>query len=136
MIARVIESTGATVSSRGAMYKAVAQSVQLNGRERWVMTREMLKVLKALHHWAARRITGMTEKRRAGGEWEYPEVEEEIDSLGLHPISVYINRRQMTISERVDFHPIYALSTEAEQMLGMSRMVRWWYQDVLNEPEE
>ena len=38
MVVRVIERTGATVRSRGAMHKAVAQSVILYDIENWVMT--------------------------------------------------------------------------------------------------
>ena len=38
MVARVIERMGATVRSRGAMHKAVAQSVILYDIENWVMT--------------------------------------------------------------------------------------------------
>ena len=65
------------------------------------MIREILKVLTAFHHWAARRITGMTGKRGAGVEWEYPELEEEMDAAGLHPIEVYIKRWQINIAEKV-----------------------------------
>ena len=54
------------------MYNSVAQSVLLYGSEIWVVMGEMLKVLEGFHHRAARRITGMTAKRVAGGEWEYP----------------------------------------------------------------
>ena len=83
MIERVLKSTGSTVQSQGAMYKAVAQSVLLYGSESWVVTGEVLKVLTAFHHRAARRITGMTAKRGAGGKWEYPAVKEAMDSAGL-----------------------------------------------------
>ena len=76
MIARVLERTGVRMWARGSMYKAVVQSVLLYDRERWVVTGDMLKVLTTFHHRAAQRITGMTEKRGSGGEWEYPEVEE------------------------------------------------------------
>ena len=65
------------------------------------MTREILNFLTALHHRSERRITGMTEKRGAGGEFEYPAVEEVMESLGIHPIRVYIKRQHTTISERV-----------------------------------
>ena len=68
MIARFIERTGATVRYRGEMDKAVAQSVVPYGIETWLVTREMLKVLTAFHHWVVQRITGMTAKRGAGGE--------------------------------------------------------------------
>ena len=88
MISRVMESTGATVRARGAMYKAVAHSVLLYVSKSWVVTGYMLKVLTSFHHQAARRIMGMTEKLGAGGEWEYSAVEEAMDSVGLHPIRV------------------------------------------------
>ena len=96
----------------------------------------MLKVLTEFHHISARRITGMAKKRGAGGEWEYPELEEAMDSAGIHHIGVYIKRRKKTIAERVDCQPIYVLSTEADIMPGTSQMVRWWDQDAVNEPEE
>ena len=83
----------------------------------------MIKVLAEFHNWAARRITGMTEKRRVGGEWEYPAVEEAMDAAGLHPIGVYTKRRKKTIEERVACFPVYAMYTEAERMPGTSRMV-------------
>ena len=56
--------------------------------------------------------------------------------MGLHPIKVYIKRRQKTIVERVACSPVYALCTEGERMPGMTRMVLWWDQDGVNEPEE
>ena len=60
----------------------------------------MLKVLMAFHHRAARRIMGMMVKHGAGREWEYPAVEEAMESVGLHPIGVYIKRRHTTTAER------------------------------------
>ena len=65
------------------------------------MTGEMLKVLTEFHHRVAQRITGMSAKRGAGGEWEYPVVEEVMDSAGIHPIGEYINMRHTTIVERL-----------------------------------
>ena len=50
MIVRVLERTGATMWDRGEMYKAVVQSVQLYGSERWVVTGEILKFLTLFHH--------------------------------------------------------------------------------------
>ena len=69
MIARVLESTGITVRSRGAMYKAVAQSVLLYGRKSWVGTKKILKFLEMFHHRSVRQITVLTAKCGAGGEW-------------------------------------------------------------------
>ena len=66
MIERVLENMGATVRSRGKIYKAVAQSVLLYGRESWVVTGEILRVLTLFHHRATRRITWIMEKRGSG----------------------------------------------------------------------
>ena len=135
MIGRVLERTVVTVQARGEIYKAVDQSVLLYGSKSWVVTGEMLKVLTAFHHWAERRIMGMTENHGSGGEWEHPAVEEAMDSAGLQPIGVYIKRWQTTITERVSCRPVYALCTEVERMTGTSWIVRCWDQGVVNDPE-
>ena len=132
MISRVLEMTGAKVRYRGEMYKAVAQQFLLYRSESWVVTGDILKVLTAFHHQLAQRITVMTAKRGACEEWEYPAVEEVMESTVLQPIRVYIKRRQKNIAERVDCWPVYAFCTEAERMLGTNRMVRWWDQDAIN----
>ena len=58
----------------------------------------MLKVLEGFPHWVMQRITGMTEKHGAGGEWEYPSVVEAMETAGIHPIGVYKRRRQAPIA--------------------------------------
>ena len=78
-----------------------------------MVTGEMLKVLTALYHRAVRRITDTTMKHGACREWEYPEVEEDMDSVGIQPIGVYIKRCQTTIAERVACRPVYEICTEA-----------------------
>ena len=135
MIAMMLESTGVMVRACVAMYKAVAQSVLLYDSKSWMVTVGILKVLAEFHHRAARWITGMTAQREADREWEYPKVEEAMDYAGLDPIRLYIKRRQTTISEMVACRPVYALCTEAESMPGKIRMVRWWYQYAVNNPE-
>ena len=136
ILSRVLERTGATVQAGGEMYKAVARSVILYGSKSWVVTRDMLKVPEGFHHWAARHITGMTATRGAGEECEYTTVGEATEAAGIHPIEVYIRRRHATISERVACRPIYELCMEAERMPGTTRLVRWWDQDAVNEPED
>ena len=49
---------------------------------------------------------------------------------------MYIRRRKETIEERVACLPIYELCMEAERIPGTSRLVKWWYQDAVNEPED
>ena len=74
------------------MYKVVAQSVLLYEIKSLVVTGDILNVLLSYHHQVTRRITGMSQKRWTGGDWEYPTVKEAMDSAGLHPIGVYIKR--------------------------------------------
>ena len=59
-----------------------------------------------------------------------------IDVAGIHTIVEYIRMRQATINEKVACRPIYELCVEADWMPGASRILRWWDQDVVNEPEE
>ena len=57
-----------------------------------------------------------------------------MDTAGIHPIRNYIRRWQVKISEKVSYRPISELYVETEWMRRTSRMVRWWDQDVVNEP--
>ena len=93
-------------------------------------------MLKGFQHRAARRITEMTAKHGAGREWEYPSVVAEMEDAGLHTIMDYIRRRQATTAERAACRPIYELCIKAEWMPGTSCRMRWWDQDVVNEPGE
>ena len=83
----------------------MAQSVLLYDRESWVVTGEILKILTGFHHWVAQQITGITAIFWAGEEWEYQLIEEAMEAVGIHPIWVYINRRQTTIAERLACSP-------------------------------
>ena len=97
MIARVLAKTGATVRVYGMMYKAVDQLVILYGIKIWVVTGDMLKVMEGFRHRESMRITGMTESRGAGREWEYPPVVASLEAARLHPIMDYIRMQQTTI---------------------------------------
>ena len=136
MVARILERTGARAQAWVDMYMSVAQLVLLYVSESWVVTREILKVLKVFHHQEAQWITGMKAKRGTCREWEYPSVVEEMKAAGLYPIKVYIKRRKKNIREWVSYHPIYKLCTEADWMPGTSWFVQWWDQDTVNEPED
>ena len=70
MISKVLKKTGATVRVRGMLYTAVSQTVLIYGRNSWVVTGAMLKVLEGFHDWATRRIAGMTDRHTYDGDWE------------------------------------------------------------------
>ena len=50
-------------------------------------------------------------------------VVEEMETTWIHPIGVYIRKRQATIAGNVALRPIYELCTEEECMPGTSRLV-------------
>ena len=118
------------------MYKAVTNSVLLYGSASWVVMGAMLNFLEGFHHRAAWQITVMLETHGAGGEWEYPLVVAALEAAVIHPIMEYIRRRQAAIAEKVACRPIYELCVEAEQRPGMTQRMRWWDQEVVNEPED
>ena len=96
----------------------------------------MLTVLEGFHHPVVRRNTGMTAKHGAGGEWEHLPVVAVLEAAGLHPIMEYIRRRHATIAGKLICLPIYEFCIETERIPGTSRMMIWWDQDVVNEPEQ
>ena len=57
-----------------------------------------------------------------------------MEAAGIYSIREYIRRHQETISENVDCLPIYELCVKADRIPGMSQMVIWWDQDVVNAP--
>ena len=59
-----------------------------------------------------------------------------MDAAGLHTIGEHIRRRQAAIAEKVICPPVHEICDEAEWMPGMIPMVRWWDQDMVNEPED
>ena len=59
-----------------------------------------------------------------------------MEAAGLHSIREYIRKRQATIAYKVTCGLIYEICAEEERMLGTIWMVRWWDQDVVNEPTE
>ena len=85
-VEKVLAMAGATVQSRAMMYKAVVQTVLLYGRESWVVTNEMLKVLVGFHHRFYRQITGMTNHQVREGGWEWSSAEETLEAAALWPM--------------------------------------------------
>ena len=64
-----------------------------------------------------------------------PPVVAAMEAAGLHTVREYIRRKHATIVEKAAFRLVYELCVEAERLPGTIRMVRWWDQDVANEPE-
>ena len=63
MAAKVLTNMGAMVRVQEMMYMSVVQTVLLYRIQGWVVTEAMLKVLEGFHHWVARRIARMLDRR-------------------------------------------------------------------------
>ena len=59
-----------------------------------------------------------------------------MESTVIHPVGEYTRILQANIAEKLSRQPIYEICIEAERIMGTSRIVRWWDQDLVNEPDE
>ena len=59
----------------GTFFKAVTQAVLFRGVETWVLQPRMERALSIFQHRVVRRLTGRQLRRRGGGSWEYPVLE-------------------------------------------------------------
>ena len=77
MVENKLMRTGAMVRvrlwERTMLYKVVAHKILLYGRDISVVTGAMLKVLENFHQWAARRITGYTDRHTVDRYWKSPQ---------------------------------------------------------------
>ena len=64
-----------------------------------------------------------------------PPVVVALEAAVLNSIMDYIRRRQSTIAENFAFRPVYKICVKAGRKPGTSQRVKWWYQDVVNEPD-
>ena len=71
----------------------------------------------------------MTAQRAEDRDWEYPPVDNAMESAGLWTIKEYIQIRQENMAEQVACWTIYELCTRVEWMPGSSWMMRRWNQD-------
>ena len=62
MVSWMMEKTRMMVRDREMIYNMVVHAVLLYGRERWVITGAMVKVLDAFHHQIVRRLIGKMDR--------------------------------------------------------------------------
>ena len=67
----------------GRFYVAVVQAVLLFGSETWVTTPWLEKALEGFHHRAVWRMMGMGTKFQRDGTWVYPNIEADLETVGL-----------------------------------------------------
>ena len=126
----VLTSAGAIVRARKILCKGVVQMELLYGSKIWVVTAEMLKVLKVFHHQLARRIAGNTDRWKVDGEREWTLVAYALGISGLWTIKDYIHGRKATIVAHIACRPIYEMCMKADKIPGYIIIMRWRDQDM------
>ena len=124
---KVQGKTGVPIKDQAMIYKAVVQEVLLYGREIWVFRYAIVLVLEGFNHRIARRIVGIMERMREGGEWEWDSVEVALEAIGLWLMRYYMQRRKATIAKYVMGRINYNMCTGADKMEGSSWFLWWWY---------
>ena len=82
----VLVKAGEMVRALEMMYKVVVQTVLLYRSESWIVTDAMMKLLEGFNHQILRRLLGKTTWSIRGEGWEWPLVEEALETTGLWPI--------------------------------------------------
>ena len=116
----------------GQFFKAVTQAVLLFGAETWVLTPRMERALGSFQHRVARRLTSRQPRRRVGGSWEYPPLEEAMVEAGFMGIRKYITRRHNTFAQYIATRPILNLCERSARRPGARLSWRWWEQAGLD----
>ena len=86
--------------------------------ETWVVTPHIRYMLGGFHHRVARRLLGYFQGRQEDEAWEYPPLGDVMRLAWLEEIETYVSRRQNTVAQYIDTHPIWDLFLEAESRTG------------------
>ena len=78
LVEKVLSKNGAPIKALETIYKVVVQAVLQYIGKKWVATDTMMTVLEVFHHRTARNISGMTERKGGGGEWEWASVDADL----------------------------------------------------------
>ena len=116
----------------GHFFKAVSQAVLLFGAEMWVLTPRMERALDSLQHRVARRLARRQPRRRGGGSWAYPSLEEAMGEAGFEGIRKSITRRHNTVAQYIGTRLILDLCERSTWRPGARVSRRWWEQSGID----
>ena len=83
MVVAYFELVGGGSGGVRTFFRSVTQAVLLFEVDTWVLTPMMERALSIFQHKVARRLTGRQPRRRGGGNWDYPLLEEAMVEAGF-----------------------------------------------------
>ena len=90
-----------------------------------MLTPRMERSLDSFKH---RRITGIRPRRRGGGSWAYPPLDEAMGESGFEGIRKSITRMQNMVAQYIATRPILDLCERSDRRPGARMSWQWWEQ--------
>jgi hypothetical protein len=92
----------------GYFYKAVVQSVLLDGCETWTLTKQSLNALEGFHTQVAHKLARQSiHSDPLTGKWLYPPAETVHSTAGLFTIHTYIQQHRTYLQQMTAKCPLY-----------------------------
>ena len=125
-IGRILSNRGANPKVMGTFYKTIVQSVLLYGSETWVVSKQMMKILRSFHRRCSRYIMGKHIWQDSNGEWHQPSSKEVLEGAGLKTVEDYIEQRKNTLMNFVKGRPIYHECLLSTPLVSNVNQLVWW----------
>ena len=125
-IGRILSKKGANAKIMGIFYKTIVQSILLYGSETWVISKQMLRMLRSFHRRCARFITGKHIWQDKEGNWHHPSSKEVLEMAGLKEIEIYIEQRKSTLMKYANERPIYKICKMSNPIASNVNQLVWW----------
>ena len=93
-----------------------------------MLTHRMEGDLDSFHHRIAEHLTRRQPRKRGGGSWAYPRLDEAMGEAGFKGISKSIARRQNTVAQYIATQPILELCEWSDLRPGVRVSRSWWEQ--------
>jgi hypothetical protein len=137
MISRVLAREGASPRISAMFYKATIQTILLYGSETWVITSDILQVLRSFHHSVARRLTGRYPYQLPdSNDWIYPSIKTTLNIAGMHTMEDYLKMRRSYLETYAKSTPTLQNCMNALRSGTTTRKSFWWKQDLFNNIED
>jgi hypothetical protein len=125
-IGRILSKRSANPKVMGTFYKTIVQSVLLYGSETWVVSKQMMKILRSFHRRCSRYIMGKHIWQDSNGEWHQPSSKEVLEGAGLKTVEEYIEQRKITLMHFVKGRPIYHECLSSTPLVSNVNQLVWW----------